>query len=311
MGASKREPRAREAWELARRQHWVVTHRQLLDLGMTPKAVRHRLKTGRLRPVMRGVYAVGRPELSERGHWMAAVLASGPEALLSHDSAAALWGIHRPGNQAGEGGPAHVIVTRATTHRRPGVRMHRRLGLRDRERREVDGIPVTDPISTIVDIAPGLSEPELERAVNEACQLGLVSTGRLCDALGNFPRRNGVGKVRRLLERDGYAVTDTHLEQRFLPIAHAAGLPAPDTQVHLNGYRVDFYWPDLGLVVEADSLRYHRTAAKQAADHRRDQAHTAAGLTPLRFTHRQVFYEPDHVRHTLEGVAGRLRRRRQ
>jgi very-short-patch-repair endonuclease len=105
-----------------------------------------------------------------------------------------------------------------------------------------------------------------------------------------------------------FTLTDTELEQRFLPIVRAIGLPLPETQIWLNGYRVDFYWPDLRLVVETDGLRYHRTPAQQARDRLRDQTHTAAGLIPLRFTRAQVRYEPAHVRATLAAVAARLRR---
>jgi very-short-patch-repair endonuclease len=105
-------------------------------------------------------------------------------------------------------------------------------------------------------------------------------------------------------------MTDTELERRFVPLARKAGLPKPLTQQRLNGYRVDFYWPDLGLVVETDGLRYHRTPSKQTTDRRRDQAHTVAGLTPLRFTHAQVRYEPRHVKNMLAKVAANLRRGR-
>jgi very-short-patch-repair endonuclease len=109
--------------------------------------------------------------------------------------------------------------------------------------------------------------------------------------------------LRRLLDRDTFVLTESRLEQLLLPLARAAGLPLPQTQVWLNSYRVDFYWPDLGLVVETDSLRYHRTPAKQAEDLRRDQAHIVAGRMPLRFTHWQVRYEPDYVRKTLATAA--------
>jgi very-short-patch-repair endonuclease len=102
-------------------------------------------------------------------------------------------------------------------------------------------------------------------------------------------------------------MTDTELERRFLPIARRAGLSRPETQAHVNGFRVDFYWPELGLVVETDGLRYHRTPAQQAIDRIRDQAHAAAGLTPLRFTRAQVRYEPSHVEATVAAVARRLR----
>ena len=92
----------------------------------------------------------------------------------------------------------------------------------------------------------------------------------------------------------------------FLRLVRSAALPEPETQCHLNGFRVDFYWPDLGLVVETDGLRYHRTPAQQTRDHARDQAHMAKGLTALRFTHAQVRCEPEHVIETLTSVLSRL-----
>jgi len=113
-----------------------------------------------------------------------------------------------------------------------------------------------------------------------------------------------MARLRRLLGLD--ALTDSGLERKFLGIVRAAGLPQPKTQVWVNGYRVDFYWPDLGLVVEADGWRYHRTAGEQATDHRRDQAHAKGGLTALRFAESQIRYEPKRVTATLSRVAGRL-----
>ena len=113
--------------------------------------------------------------------------------------------------------------------------------------------------------------------------------------------------LRETLDRRTLVLTDSELERRFLPIARRAGLPPPQTQSMVNGFRVDFSWPELGLVVETDGLRYHRTPAQQAADRVRDQAHTAAGLTPLRFTHAQVAYAPGHVELTLRATAARLR----
>src|SRR5262249_55095036 len=119
----------------------------------------------------------------------------------------------------------------------------------------------------------------------------------------------GVRTLSRLLDRQVYRLTDSELERRFLRLVRNLGLPAPKTGVGLHGFRVDFFRPDLGLVVETDGLRYHRTPAQQARDRKRDQAHTAAGLTALRFTHAQVRFEPEEVRATLEAVVGRLSRR--
>jgi very-short-patch-repair endonuclease len=101
----------------------------------------------------------------------------------------------------------------------------------------------------------------------------------------------------------GQPLTDSGLERRFLAIVRLAGMPMPETQAYVNGYRVDFYWPDLGLIVEADGWRYHRTPGEQATDHRRDQAHTTAGMTTLRFAEKQIRYEPDEVKRTLTTVA--------
>jgi very-short-patch-repair endonuclease len=110
-----------------------------------------------------------------------------------------------------------------------------------------------------------------------------------------------------VLDRRTFRLTRSHLERLFLPIAHEAGLPAPETGVQLNGFEVDFYFPEIGVVVETDGLRYHRTPAQQARDRLRDQAHAAAGLVPVRFTHEQVRYEPAHVRRVLRDVAASRR----
>jgi very-short-patch-repair endonuclease len=115
-----------------------------------------------------------------------------------------------------------------------------------------------------------------------------------------------VAALRELLDRHDITLTDSELERRFLPIARRAGLPPPLTQQDVNGFRVDFYWPELGLVVETDGLRYHRTPAQQAKDRHRDQAHAAAGLTALRFTHGQVVREAEYVEETLAAVHGTI-----
>jgi very-short-patch-repair endonuclease len=159
-----------------------------------------------------------------------------------------------------------------------------------------------------VDLAARLPDTELEAAISEADKLGLVDPDRLRAELDVLSHRAGLPALRRLLDRHTFRMTDTDLERLFLPIARKAGLPVPETQARVNGFRVDFYWPEVGLVVETDGLRYHRTPAQQKRDRVRDQAHTAAGLTPLRFTHAQVAFEPAHVQRTLAAVAGRLHR---
>jgi len=231
---------------------------------------------------------------------MAAVLSCGPEALLSHRSAAALWGIAK-------GSPdmaIEVVVPGASRRRRPGVRLRRRADLSSVHRCEVSGIPVTDPVSTLVDLASCVVEWRVEKAVNDADRLGLIDPEALRVELGNLPPRPGMACLRRLLGCD--ALTDTGLERKFLDIVRDAGLSLPKTQVWLNGYRVDFYWPRLGLIVEADGWVHHRTPGEQATDRRRDQVHAKAGLTTLRFAESQVRYEPWQVKVTLSAVMRRL-----
>jgi very-short-patch-repair endonuclease len=170
-----------------------------------------------------------------------------------------------------------------------------------------DGIPVTTPICTLIDLATRLGSGPLEAAINEADKLGLTNPDDLRAVLTRLVRRPGVRKMREVLDRRTFTLTESELERRFLPLARAAGLSKPLTGVQVNGFKVDFYWPDLGLVVETDGLRYHRTPVQQAKDRERDQALTAAGLTVLRFTHAQVTFESDHVTSTLAAVAKRLR----
>jgi very-short-patch-repair endonuclease len=231
---------------------------------------------------------------------MAAVLSCGPHAVLSHSSAAALWeiGSERPGW-------IEVSVLTGTQRRRDGVVVHRRAVLGAGEVTKHEGIPLTAPTRTIVDIACRLGRRRLEKAIKEADARGLSDPETVRSALDDMSGQRGVGVLREVLDRRTFVLTDSELERRFLPIARRAGLPSPRTQCAVNGFRVDFYWPELGLVVETDGLRYHRTPAQQAADRVRDQAHAAAGLTPLRFTHAQVTYEPGHVEGTLRAIARR------
>jgi very-short-patch-repair endonuclease len=270
---------SRRIWELVRRQHGVVARRQLLQLGLSPKAIEHR------------------PEISQLGEWTAAVLACGDSAVLSHGSAAALWRLLPPCE------PHHVSVV-AGRPRRPRILVHRRMTLTDVTTHR--GVPVTSLLATLVDLAATGSRRQVVAAVNEADRLDLVNPERLRSDLATFPARAGVAVLRAVLDAPTLTFTRSELERRLLPIADAAGLPRPQTNVRVNGFEVDFYWHELGLVVETDGLRYHRTPAQQTRDRLRDQTHTAAGLTQLRFTHEQVRGDPEYVRRTLAATARRI-----
>lgn len=290
-------------WELVRKQHGVVARRQLLAHGVSVGAIRHRVASGRLHRLARGVYAVGRPEVGTYGEWMAAVLSCGDEALLSHDAAASLWGLRRAPRTI------DVVVPAALPRRRPGVRVHRRSDLSAANRRILNGIPATDVVFTLLDLASRDSKDQLERTVNDADRLDLIDPEELRAAIEPLPAaRPGRAALAALLDSQTFALTDSELERRFLRLVHAAKLSPPETQAWIDGFRVDFYWRRLGLVVETDGLRYHRTAAQQRKDRLRDQVHTAAGRTTLRFAASQVRHQPDHVIATLTAVTARLSR---
>ena len=303
MGASKLVTRNRDAWALARRQYGVVTRDDLLGLGFSPKAIRHRLATGRLQPVARGVYTVGWPLTDRRQGWMAAVLICGEGAALSHGSAAALWGIGPRGT-----GPIDVSIRRRCGVSRPEISARSRPRLPERDVTERHGIPVTTPVRTLIDQATELTPHRLERMVNEADKHDVIDPEALRTALDDYAGECGVKPLRTLLDRLTFRLSDTELEVLFRPIAARADLPVPLTKEMVNGFEVDFYWPELGLVVETDGWRYHRTPSAQTRDALRDQTHTASGLTALRFSHYQVKYEPQHVRDVLSRTAANLRR---
>lgn len=234
---------------------------------------------------------------------MAAVLACGDNAVLSHRSAAALWGI------GGErSGGITLSVRRTGRVRRSGLLVASRPSLLRRDVCTHLGVPVTQPVQTLIDIATEVSPRELERAVNEADKRDRVDPETLRIALEERTGEPGVPALRRLLDRHTFRLSDDELELLFRPLAAAAGLPIPLTKQIVNDFEVDFFWPDLGLVVETDGLRYHRTASAQTRDAERDQTHTAAGLTPLRFSHYQVKHEPKHVRSILTRTRLRLQR---
>lgn len=275
-----------------------MAHEQLEDLGFTRAAIRHRLERGRLHELWPRVYALGRPEVSRKGRWFAAVLACAPQAVLSHRSAAALWGLVDPVEMIDVSVPAGC--SRAP---RAGIQLHRRRALPAATTRL--RIPATKPLDTLVDLATQLPERDLPWAIRQADVLSLVDPETLRGVVA-ATRRPGAATLRRLLDRETFRLTDSELERRFLPLAAEAGLVAPETGSRPCGFKVDFFWPLLGLVVETDSLTYHRTPTQQLHDRRRDQAHAAAGLTTLRFTHWQVRSEPDHIVRTLVAVAARL-----
>jgi len=172
-----------------------------------------------------------------------------------------------------------------------------------------DDIPVTSPVRTLVDMATESGPLAVERLVNNVDKRGLIDPETLRMELGHFKGEPGVRPLRQLLDQLFFQLSDSDLEIYFRRIVQVANLPMPLSKQRVNRFEVDFFWPDLGLVVETDGLRYHRTPATQTRDARRDRAHVMAGMTPLRFTHYEVRYEPRRVRTSLEKTIAMLQQR--
>lgn len=198
---------------------------------------------------------------------------------------------------------------RAQSVRRPGLLVHRRPSLAASEILIQEDLPVTSPVQTLIDLSTELGPIATERAVNDADKRALVDPETLRLALEDHLGEPGVRQLGTILDRLTFRLSDSDLEIFFRPIAASAGLPSPLSKQRVNHFEVDFFWPDLGLVVETDGLRYHRTPSTQKRDARRDRTHILAGMTPLRFTHYEVRHEPRRVRRDLSRAAAMLKER--
>jgi predicted transcriptional regulator of viral defense system len=277
--------------QLAARQHGVVARRQLLAHGIDGELIQRRLESGHLHRVHLGVYAVGHPNLTPNGRLMAAVLACGADALLSHRSAAALWGI-----AARRSGRIDVTVHRESSRSRPGIAIHRPRELQSGDRRSRYGIPVTAPSRTLLDLAGVLGAPALREAIQAADRCELLEVDRLIEIATHSSGRRGTGTLLSLLSRyRPLPETRSWLEDRFLPLVDDAGLSRPAVDVVVEGFEVDCLWPDERVIVELDSYGFHRDPETFESDRRRDVALQLAGYVVLRFTYRRVVDEPREV----------------
>lgn len=277
----------------AERQHGVVSRRQLLDLGLSSAEIEGRLKRGTLHRLHRGVYAVGHRLLTTDGKWMASVLAAGPDAVLSHRSAAQLWRISLRA-------PIDPEVTRSDGFRgRPGIRIHR-IGLSVDEVTVVDGIPVTSVFRTIFDLAAVASEREVERAFHEAEVRQLTDRVSLPMLLERHPGHRGAAGLRRLLaSREPTGIVESKLEEHFLAFLDARGFPRPrlNATLSLRGrlLRPDCMWLRERLIVELDGHRVHGTGRAFERDRKRDRELLAEGWRSTRVTWRQLRDEPEAI----------------
>jgi hypothetical protein len=288
---------------LAVRQHAVVSLEQLLTTGLTASAIRKRAGDRRLHRIHRGVYSlVPRPLLSCNGLYMAAVLACGPGALLSHRSAAALHDVRRADLTKID----VTVPTHAGRHHPAGVRVHRSITLRPADATAVDGIPCTTVARTLFDLTEVIDRRQCERAFDQADYLRLLDLRAIQDQLKRNPTRRGAKVVRSILEEHyiGSTLTRSEVEEAMLALSRAVGLPPPEVNAWLDlgdgGPMImpDFMWRAQRLIVEVDS-KYHRTKQRYESDRWRDQRTMVAGWRVVRTVDNQIKRRPGELHATV------------
>jgi hypothetical protein len=276
--------------------HGVTSMAELRAAGVGRRAVEHRVKTGRLFVRYRGVYAVGRPDLTVWGERRAIVLACGTGAVLSHRSAAGAWGL-RP-----DGGRLWDVTVAGKRRTRGPVRLHRSV-VPAGERDELEGIPITGVPRTLLDLSAVIERHQLRRAVERAVELDLFHLPDVEAVLRAHPRRPGSPALKALLAdfaAHGETRTRSDLEALLLQICLDHGLPRPRINATRDGREVDATWPGRDLLVEVDSWRYHRSRRAFTTDRAKDRAALRDGRRTARFTGDELERDPT-------GVASELR----
>jgi hypothetical protein len=265
--------------ELAERQHGRVAHRQLTALGLSPAGIQRRVRAARLRPVFRGVYAVGHVVPTARGRWMGAVLACGPGALLSHQTAAALWDL-RPSSS-----PAIHVTTPGRGSPR-GLRVHRVRGIDPRDRAEHESIPVTGIARTLVDLAEVLGKRQIIRAIEQAERLRVFDLTAITELLARSRGRHGARPLREAIaEVDGEPpFVNSDWERDLLDFCADHDIPKPELNVLVEDFLVDAFWRREELIIELDSWSHHRSRRAFEEDRRRDAILQLAQYRVLRIT---------------------------
>jgi hypothetical protein len=285
--------------ELATRQHGVVGLEQLRGLGFSPDAVKVRCAEGRLRALHREVFAVGHSQISRRGEWWAAVLAYGPGTVLSHRSAAALWGIRRE-----RSGPIDVNAPRGRQglERRSGIWVHR-CRLPEEEATTHGGLPVATVARTLFDLAESTPFRELFGCAEEADRLKILRLGELERACELGHGRRALRPTRRLLAELGAPKEGrSPLENRFQEFCERQHLPAPARNVEVLGHEVDALWPDAKLVAELDSWEHHGHRSAFERDRARDPELLLAGYRTIRVTHRRLDREAPRLARQIRAL---------
>jgi very-short-patch-repair endonuclease len=287
--------------KVAELQRGYVTREQLRAVGITDPMTTRLIKAGRLVRLYQSVYAL-RPRMeTPLGPETAALLACSPNALLSHGSAAALWKLCDPLDA-----PVDVTISRRRNRQTPGIVIHRTARLLPRDVRVEQGLPVTSPARTLLDRAATVTVRDLERELDEALAvLRIVRRPELADVIARSAGHRGAPVLRGLLERrEDETITRSEAERLFLALVRQAGLPEPQTQVRLAGYRVDFLWPEYRVVFEIDGYRFHTSRSAFDRDRNKDLALKEARYDPNRVSRDQVKHEPFWVlAHVVRALA--------
>jgi very-short-patch-repair endonuclease len=266
---------------IAARQHGVVSLAQLQTARIGRQGIYRRIEGGRLHRLHRGVYAVGHTNLSFEGRCMAAALAVDGDAVVSHRSAAAVWGLHPPH----EGRIDVTVPGNGGRRRRHGITVHRSHSLIASLTTRRNGIAVTTPARTLSDIHRTSPQPVFQAAVRRALDLRLISNHEL---------------------RADADLTRSELERRFLTLCGRHRLPPPEVNARVDRYEVDFTWREQKVIVETDSWRHHSHRAAFESDRARDARLQSQGFRVLRFTWRQVLDTPEAVAHPLQALLGQM-----
>lgn len=296
-----REGRHRALAALAGRQHGVVSVEQLHALGYSKAAIHRAWSAGRLHSLDRGVYAVGHTNLSLHGQCLAAVFACGPGAVLSHYSAAWLWGLARWSPR-----PFHVTGPVARRPRLP-VHIHRARRLEDADRGLIEEIPVTAVPRLLLDLAACLKPKSLDRLVERTEEKGLFDLRQVEDLLARTVGHHGHRRLRQAIALyKPMSFTRSGLEKRFLELCLEAGLPQPRMNYVEAGFELDAYWPEFRFAVELDVFETHGTRAAFERDRKRQEDLLLAGIQMTRVTGPRLQQEPDEV---MRRIARLLERR--
>jgi hypothetical protein len=276
-----------------------VTLAQLIILGLSDSAVRKRARAGRLHRIRRSVYALAPPSLLPlNGRYLAAVLACGPGAILSHRSAADLHGLRKDARAA-----IDVSVAGDAARRYDGIDLHRSRTLTAADITTVDAIPVTTVARTALDLAAVVRRRAVERALDQAEMLAVFDLNALTDQLARNPHHPGAPALRAILDQHtaGATVTWSDLEELCLEVTRAAGVDPPEVNAYVDPgdgeppIRPDFVWRTQRVAIEADGFGTHKTRYAFEDDRRRDQRLISAGWRPVRVTDRQLRHERDRI----------------